>query len=211
MSVIVDRGLGLLVLVGLAVAAVWASGDRFHEVKLPVTLCFAGAIVGLFLVLHPIPRRILHVERVLARLPQAERLQALDRALRLYGEHKVEMLFAVGLSVANHASLAAGVWALGIAFGEDKLMPLEYVGVVAIANVVSSLPLSPGGWGLGEGTFGYLFHVLGASSTLGVAVSITYRLLITAMNMSGGIFLLLPGGKDLRVEGEALAPDAVES
>jgi hypothetical protein len=53
--------------------------------------------------------------------------------------------------------------------------------------------------------FGWVFHVLGASSTLGIAVSITYRLLITAMNFSGGVFLLLPGGRGLRAEGEELA------
>jgi len=204
-SVIVDRGLGLLVLVGLAVVAVWLSGARFQELKLPVTLSFAAALLGIFLVLHPLPRRLLRVERVLARLPQRERLEKLDRAVRLYARHPFEMLIAIVLSVLNHAFIAAGVFALGRAFGEWELGPIEYVGVVALANVVSSLPLAPGGWGLGEATFGYLFHVLGASSTLGIAVSITYRLLITAMNLGGGIFLLLPSGRGLRAEGQSLA------
>lgn len=205
MSVIVDRGLGLLVLVGLAVAAVWLSGGRFHELKLWVTLFFGAAVLGLFLVLHPLPRRLLHIERILDRLPQKERLRALDRALRLYGEHPFEMLVAAVLSVGNHAFIAGGVYALGKAFGENQLTPLEYVAVVALANVISSLPLAPGGWGLGEATFGTLFHVLQASTTLGIAVSLTYRLLVTAMNLSGGLFLLLPGGKNLRAEGEELA------
>jgi uncharacterized protein (TIRG00374 family) len=205
MSVIVDRGLGLLVLVGLAVVAVWVSGERFHDLKWWVTLFFGAALVGLFLVLHPVPRRLLRIERILERLPQKERVKSLDRALRLYGEHPLAMLFAVLLSVGNHAAIAAGVYALGQAFGESELTLLEYVAVVALANVISSLPLAPGGWGLGEATFGGLFHVLGASTTLGIAVSLTYRLLVTAMNLSGGVFLLLPGGRDLRAEGEELA------
>ncbi|MBI5364447.1 MAG: flippase-like domain-containing protein [Planctomycetes bacterium] len=205
MSVIVDRGLGLLVLVALAVFAVWISGERFHELKLWVTLFFGAALLGLFLVLHPFPRRVLRIERLIARLPQRERIQSLDRALRLYGEHPFEMFVATLLSVGNHACIAGGVYALGQAFGETQLTVLEYVAVVALANVISSLPLAPGGWGLGEATFGTLFHVLGASTTLGIAVSLTYRLLVTAMNLSGGIFLLLPGGRNLRAEGEELA------
>lgn len=205
MSVIVDRGLGLLVLVGLAVVAVWFSGSRFQELKLVVTLSFAAALFGLFIGLHPLPRKLLGIERIVARLPQRERIQKLDAALRHYARHPFEMGIAALLSTMNHALIAGGVFALGRAFGEYTLSPLEYIGVVAIANVVSSLPLAPGGWGLGEGVFGWVFHVLGASSTLGIAVSITYRLLITAMNFSGGVFLLLPGGRGLRAEGEELA------
>lgn len=205
MSVIVDRGLGLLVLVGLAVVAVWFSGAHFQELQLVVTLSFGAALAGLFLVLHPLPRRLLRVENIVARLPQRERIQKLDAALRLYAHHPLEMGVAVVLSAMNHALIAGGVFALGRAFGEYALSPLEYIGVVALANVISSIPLAPGGWGLGEVVFGKLFHILGASSTLGIAVSITYRLLITAMNFGGGVFLLLPGGRGLRAEGEELA------
>lgn len=217
MSVIVDRALGLLVLVGLAVVAVWASGDRFRDIelwgkhfdlKLWVTLPFGAALVGVFLVLHPLPRRLLHLEKLLDKLPQRERLKSLDRALLLYSAHPFEMLLATLLSALNHACIAGGVWALGQAFGDTNLQFLEYIAIVALANVISSLPMTPGGWGVGEVVFGALFHVLGAPTTLGIAVSITYRLLVTALNLSGGAFLLVPGGRGLREQGEELAADA---
>lgn len=217
MSVIVDRALGLLVLVGLAVVAVWASGDRFRDIelwgkhfdlKLWVTVPFGAALAGVFLVLHPLPHRLLRADKLIARLPQRERLQSLDRALRLYSAHPLEMAFATLLSTLNHVCIAGGVWALGRAFGGANLEFLEYVAIVALANVISSLPMTPGGWGVGEVVFGALFHVLGAPTTLGIAVSITYRLLVTALNLSGGAFLLVPGGRELRERGEALAADA---
>jgi uncharacterized membrane protein YbhN (UPF0104 family) len=75
-----------------------------------------------------------------------------------------------------------------------------YLGITAIANTVSSLPIAPSGLGVGEVLIGYLFHLLGSSQPLGVAVSVTYRLLTVALNLSGGIFLLLPGGKEVRAE-----------
>lgn len=199
MSVVVDRGIGLLVLMGLATFVVLTSGDRFHELRLPVALVFVAMVVGLWVVLHDLPRRILRFDALLARLPMAAQIQNLDRALRIYATHPVEMFVAIVLSAFNHLSIAAGICALGRAFG-DTLSYSDYVGVSSIANTVSSLPVAPGGWGVGEAAFGSIFHLLGAPTTLGVAVSVTYRLLMMGIGLAGGIFLLLPGGRDVRRE-----------
>ncbi len=58
------------------------------------------------------------------------------------------------------------------------------------------MPITPSGWGVGEWAFGSLFHVLASPSTLGVAVSVAYRLLSMLLGLAGGLFLLLPGGRD---------------
>lgn len=200
MSVIVDRGLGLLVLIGLAVGVTWWPGSRFGEVRLAVLLTFVGILFGLWVFLAPLPRRILSIERLLARLPQKERIQALDRALRLYGSHPWKLGLAIVLSIANHAALAYALFVLGRAFGETQLDYPEYLGVAAIANTVSSIPIAPGGWGVGEAAYGSLFHMLGAPATLGIAVSVTFRLLSMGMGLVGGLFLLMPGGRKMRAE-----------
>lgn len=198
-SVIVDRGLGLFVLVGLATLVVLIAGDHFRELRLPVVLTFAGMSAVLWIFLHPGPRRILRLEALFERLPQKERIKSVDRALRIYSHHPLEMTVAVLLSVFNHVSIATGVYALGRAFG-DQLGAMEYMGLVAIANLISSLPIAPGGWGVGEAAFAYLFHLLGGSGTVGVAVSVTYRLLMMALSLLGGVFLLLPGAREVRRE-----------
>ncbi len=202
MSVIVDRGLGLLVLMALAAAVVLLAGEQFAELRWSVLLVFGGVLFAVWAVLHPWPRRLLRLERVLARLPQKERLRSLDRALRLYSRHPGEMAIATVLSVLNHASIATALWVLGHAFGDTLGWP-EYLGVAAIANTISSIPIAPGGWGVGEALYGYLFHLLGAPTALGIAVSVTYRLLNTALGIAGGVFLLLPGGRAARAEIEA--------
>jgi glycosyltransferase 2 family protein len=205
MSVIVDRGLGLIVLMGLASGVTLIPGSRFHELRIPVILSFLGVLFGLWLVLHPWPRRILKIESILARLPQAERIRSLDRALRLYGSHPFEMLIAVCLSIVNHSSIAFGLFELGRAFGDLKLTYFEYLGVASIANTISSVPIAPGGWGVGEAAYASLFHLLGAAATLGIAVSVTYRLLTMVMSLFGGLFLLLPSGKNVRSDIDASA------
>jgi len=208
MSVIVDRGLGLLVLIGLAVSVTWWPGSRFHEVRLAVLLTFLGILFGLWVFLAPLPRRVLKIERLLAKLPQKDRIQALDRALRLYGSHPWKLAIAVVLSILNHGALAFGLFVLGRAFGDTQLSYPEYLGVASIANTISSIPIAPGGWGVGEAAYASLFHMLSAPATLGIAVSVTFRLLSMGMGLVGGLFLLMPGGAKLREEVHDAEKDA---
>jgi hypothetical protein len=199
-SVIVDRGLGLLVLIGLAVIVTWWPGSRFSEVRLGVLLTFVGILLVLWVFLAPLPRRVLKIDRVLARLPQKERVKKMDAAVRWYGAHPGQLALATLLSVLNHCAIALSLFALGRAFGDQQLDYPEYLGVAAIANTISSIPIAPGGWGVGEAAYASLFHMLGAPATLGIAVSVTFRLLSMGMGLVGGLFLLLPSGRKMREE-----------
>ncbi len=198
-TVVVDRGLGLVVLAGLASLVVLFTGDQFGDLRWPVVLSFVAMVLGIFVVVHPGTRRVLGISRLLEKVPQRERLKSIERSLSEYARHPGEMLIAVVLSVVNHCGIAGAIWALGHAFGDTMSFP-AYLGITAIANTVSSLPLAPSGLGVGEVLIGYLFHLLGSTQPLGVAVSVTYRLLTVALNLAGGIFLLLPGGKEMRAE-----------
>ena len=198
-TVIVDRGLGLVVLAGLATLVVLITGDKFHELRWPVILCFVAMLVGIVLFVHPLPRRALGISRLLERVPQRERLKSIERALHEYARHPGEMAFAVALSIVNHCGIAGAIMAIGHAFGDEMSFP-AYLGITAIANTVSSLPIAPSGLGVGEVLIGYLFHLLGSTQPLGVAVSVTYRLLTVALNLLGGVFLILPGGREVRAE-----------
>ncbi len=203
-SVLVDRGLGLLVLMAMAAIVVLVEGERFHEVRWPVTFAFLAVLVALWVGLHPWPRRALRVDRLLEKLPQKERLRSIDRALSIYAKHPAEITFAIVLSALNHTSIAFALYSLGHAFGDVLSLP-EYIGIAAIANTVSSVPIAPGGWGVGEALYGYLFHLLGAATALGIAVSVSYRLLNTGLGLAGGIFLLpgVPGAREVRAEMES--------
>ena len=51
--------------------------------------------------------------------------------------------------------------------------------------------------GVGEVLFGSLFEVAGSLYMLGVASSFTYRLVMMAAGLLGGLALVLPGGNSL--------------
>jgi uncharacterized membrane protein YbhN (UPF0104 family) len=66
-------------------------------------------------------------------------------------------------------------WAIGEALGAG-LTPGENFVIFPIVQTVSALPLAPAGWGVGESLFGWFFESFGSSFTLGVAVSVIFRL-----------------------------------
>ena len=90
--------------------------------------------------------------------------------------------------------------ALGRAFGDSLLTLLQYVAVSSLGNSASALPITPGGWGVGEAAYQYLFELAGGDGTIGVAVSVAFKLLFGLIGLAGGIYLFLSGGRRQLVE-----------
>lgn len=204
-SVVVDRIIGLLSLVGLAAVVILIRGGELAVLRPGVLGCLAVGVGGALVYVSPQVRRLVRYETLLKKLPFSDKLQQLDAAAVLYAKHPLQVAIAILLSLANHAFAILGCVFLGHAFGAG-LSLLDYYVVVPVANILSALPLAPGGWGLGEAIYKYLFNLAEeGSGTLGVAVSVTFRLAQLALGLVGGLFLLLPGARvDLsEVEREA--------
>ncbi len=198
-SVVLDRLIGLVAMVLLAVAAIWTADDRFAPLRLWVAVALAVMVLGLGAFVSPTLRRLARVDRLLARLPQGRRLASLDEALRYQVARPGALVPALLLSFGNHLSSTAAIYWIGHAFGDGHGFH-DYLCFTTVANTVSALPLSPGGLGVGEVAFGSLMALGGGLYMLGVATSLVYRLILTAMGLAGGIFLLLPGGAAVRRE-----------
>ncbi|MEW6073035.1 MAG: lysylphosphatidylglycerol synthase transmembrane domain-containing protein [Planctomycetota bacterium] len=198
-SIVVDRLLGMAALALLAMVAILAAGDTFAALRPPLLGILAGGAGGALLYANRTLRRRLRISALVDRLPLGDKLRALDRAAVLYLRHPFEVAFAVLLSLGNHLCIVFGVLAFGLAFGIDAgpaaAGAREYLVVVPVANAISAVPLTPGGWGLGEAVYQGLFERIGASGTLGVAVSVTFRLSQVALGLVGGILQLGPGGR----------------
>lgn len=204
-SVAADRILGLIALAGLATVVILLSGDTFAVLRTPLLVFMGGGLLALFLYANPTLRRLLRLDRLFDKLPLGDQLRALDRAAVLYLHRPFEMLLALGLSLANHFLVIFALFALGNAFGGIDARGTglrEYFVVTPVANIVSALPLAPGGWGLGEAAYKELFELVGGSGTIGVAVSVSFRLILLGFGLLGGIFLLLPGAKAEVAEAE---------
>jgi len=197
LTVITDRVIGFFALLLLASIAIVAIGERAAALRLPVVLAVSALALAITLQQIPWSRRLLRIESMLPRLPQGKRLVKLDRALLGYAAHPFEMLIAIVLSFANHIFASVALLAILLALG-DSLGFRDSVCVLTITNTLSALPITPGGWGVGEAAYGSLFHMLGGSATIGVATSIIFRLVMMSLGLLGGIFVLLPGGAEAR-------------
>jgi uncharacterized protein (TIRG00374 family) len=195
-SVIIDRVIGLLALALVAVVMIPLAGEGFSSLLLPLVLLLIACLVGAFAYANRPLRRILRLTALAERLPLGDKLRSLDRAALLYLEHPGEVAIATVLSIANHVIVSLGVFCLARAVGvpAGHAGPLDFIVLTCVANLISALPLAPGGWGVGEFAYKWLFEKIHLSGALGVAVSVIFRLLtIVGLGLVGSLFLLLPG------------------
>jgi uncharacterized protein (TIRG00374 family) len=203
-SVVVDRllGIGTLILMGAVVIVV--AGGELAVLRAPVLALLGAGLLGALVYTNGPLRRLVRFDELVARLPMAGLLKSLDEAVLLYSRRKGVLLAAFGLSLLNHATVIAAVLALSRAFGDTLLDAFDATAVVSVSNTVSAVPIAPGGWGVGEMVYGYLYELLGSQAALGVAVSVGYRLCMTVVGLAGGVFLLLPGARAELQDVEAL-------
>ncbi|MDF1800431.1 MAG: lysylphosphatidylglycerol synthase transmembrane domain-containing protein [Planctomycetota bacterium] len=209
MSVVVDRLIGLGTLAVLALVVILISGETFAPLRLPMLgFCVAG-VGGALLYFNGTLRRLFRFDALLDKLPLGDKLKTLDEAARLYFAHPIELGVAMVLSLGNHASAILAVWALGTAFGVTaaEVSVLDYFALVPVANIVSSVPIAPAGWGVGEAVYAFLFQMIHAPETLGVAISASFRICQVLLSLLGGLFLLSSGA---RVELEELEAEVAE-
>ena len=196
-SIAFDRLLGLLCMVLLAAIAVLLSGSTFEEIRTPVLVAAMLGVLGSIAMLSKGLRRTIGLDSLLARLPLANTIQKLDEAVTTYSSRPGALMVCVALSFINHLTVIAGILVLGRAFGDSVLPSSSYFAIAPVATIVSALPIAPGGWGFGEAAYSYLFAMLGASAAIGLATSITFRLLQMAISLVAGVFLFVPGSARL--------------
>lgn len=194
-SVIVDRLFGLVALATLGTVVVLFSGPAYAPLRAPLLALLGMVALGGLAYASKGLRERLGLKKLVAKLPLANLLRSVDRAALLYLNHPLELLVALAFSVANHLVVVLGCVFLGRAIGVPTVDVawLDYYVIVPVANIVSALPLAPGGWGVGEYAYKLLFEMRGASGALGVALSLVFRLTQLVFGLVGGLYLLVPG------------------
>lgn len=196
MTVLVDRIFGMVALAWLALVVILLVPGPFDALRPGLLIGLGIVVVGTLLYAQKGLRRALGLSALVDRLPLAEKLRQLDRAALHYLKRPGGMAVAFAFSFVNHVLVTLGVVALGRALGVHGVQLIDYFVLVPVGNLISAVPLAPGGWGVGELAYGALFDMIGASSALGVAISVTFRLSQLAQSLLGGVFLLLPKSRD---------------
>lgn len=192
-SVLVDRLCGLVALaaIGLCLLPTLNAGLREFDYFVPLALMI-GVILGACAFGLLLGDR---TAALLARLPRL--LWSLHHvfresvgALRSYARQWPRMLALFALSVLMFIMLLEAIYLLGIAMHFDGLPRPAYYTAGVWAMIANSLPLTPGGLGVGEVAFSQIAHLLEAVPTR--ASYATAFLAMRVLNAIIGMLGVLP-------------------
>ncbi|MDA1261202.1 MAG: lysylphosphatidylglycerol synthase transmembrane domain-containing protein, partial [Planctomycetota bacterium] len=183
LSVVVDRLIGLYVLLLIAAAVLtlaWRNGDfervpSLHKVWLLALVLLSVATLGSGIYLSARGRRWFRVDAMLARMPARGTIQKVDGALTLYRQNTGTVFGALLLSIPLQAAGILSFYSFARALGAE-LDFFDTAVIFPVVQTVSALPLAPAGWGVGETLYGFFFSRYGAGFTIGVATSVLFRL-----------------------------------
>lgn len=188
-SVLMDRVLGVLSIVGLGAAAAVAVEPGLLDSGVLLALGAAAAICLVIGLAVFSDQAALGARRVLARLP-APRVHATgDRlltAVRNYAGHRSVLAAVLAASLAVQGIRVLQAFCLGM--GLSLLVPLTaYLVFIPVILLVMLLPVTVSGLGTGQLAFEALFARVGVQAPEAFALSILFIALGLVGNLPGGI------------------------
>jgi hypothetical protein len=183
MSVLMDRAIGMIVLVWLGAAGLLLFPDYAvpYTVR-SVTLLFALALLFAGL-LTPFLRRVLPEDG-------HQFVVKLRLAFRSYRTHWRALAAAGLLSLAVHLIQAWMHVVMGWALGLE--LPFSFCIIVyPLVGTFAAIPISLNGLGLREGGYLYLLAVIGIGTEKGVAFGLLLFLIVALDSLIGGLIFLL--------------------
>jgi len=192
-TVLLDRVIGLVVLVFLGAACLTPFAGRFGDARVPLLVYgLAGAsVVGYLAYFDPRLRRL-----AAARLPFRGTLVQLDGVFRAVREKRRLTAASAALSLLSQCATILIVWGLARALGLGQTPLWQFFVFEPVIFIVTALPISVGGWGVQEGAYALLFATFGGMTREeAVALSILVKLSMLAASVPGGILFALGAGR----------------
>lgn len=197
-TVLVDRVLGLVALALIALFSLLTQLDKpaYRELSYFVFGFLVLTAFGGVVFFSRRVRAVLHVDAILAKLPGGGLLKKADDAMFAWRSHKGALLVGLLLSFANQLSIQVMCWTIAAGLHLTTRAGLEvgaidYMIVLPVAFIASSLPVLPGGWGLREGVFAVCFHYIGVDRNQAVALSVMIGMIMSVWSLVGGVYFLL--------------------
>lgn len=198
MTVVVDRVLGLVALALIALFSLLTQLDNpaYRELSLFVFGFLVLAVLGSVVFFSRRIRRVLRFDQIVAKLPGAGMIRKADEAMFAWRAHKGALLVGLLLSFANQLAIQVMMWTVAAGLhlttrtGGD-VGAVDYMIVLPVAFIASSLPVLPGGWGLRETVFAVCFHFIGVDRNPAVALSVMNGMIQLVWSLLGGVYFLL--------------------
>jgi len=195
-TVVVDRFLGIVVLLAMGVTALLVAGDWIDPwLTWVIALLFAGSIAGFWLLRRQgLMRRLSQLVPQRLRQPLIEPSRALYTGLQGYSRNTLAYAFLVSF-VFNVTWIGVNVllgWSLGIEATLSQY--LVFVPLVSLSLLIPSV----GGLGVRELTYVGLFGLVGVPEEKSFALGILIYAITVLAGLIGGVIYLVQGARDYR-------------
>jgi glycosyltransferase 2 family protein len=188
MSVLMDRAIGMVVLVWLGAAGLLLFPDYAvpHTARIATFLLALGLLAGALIT--PLLRRLLPEDG-------HHLVVKLRLAFRAYRTHWRALVNASLFSLAIHLVQAWMHVVMGSALGLN--VPFSFAIIIyPLVGTFAAIPISLNGLGLREGGYIFLLAVIGIGTEKGIAFGILLFLVVAFDSLIGGlVFLLQQGSK----------------
>jgi uncharacterized protein (TIRG00374 family) len=197
-TVIFDRFIGLYALMNMALIVILLNFKTFQANPKIVSIgIFVFAIViGLnflsFSAFHPPSRRFI-IRLIPTRWVKFHTLLSLFmKSFEYYAHHPRKILYGLILSIFSQVLVVFTLYITGTAVGDSSIPLLGYFFVAPLGLALSALPIAPpGGVGIGQAAFLFLFNVyLGTKTSIGPTVVTIFQLASLTISLIGLYFYL---------------------
>ncbi len=202
LSVFVDRFIGLVALLTFAfVASLFRlEVEPIQRLGLTVGVILILLFGGLYVFFHPSFRRNDWVMWIRRRLPFPSVIRATERATRRFKDRPYILGKAFLLSAVIHGGAILMCALFGSALGITAAGVVDYCVYYPIATVISALPISASGWGIGEAGYVFLFGLAGVAGATALSLSVLIRLTMVLWSLPGALLMTIPIGNEIRVQ-----------
>lgn len=195
-SIGIDRLFGVVAMLGLALTVM--STDLTHVLASPEVTLIYYSVATLFLTLillcyflfsqsgfHSTPMKF--VRRYFIRVPRASQLLEIAHG---FGREKGVFTQSLAISIIGQI-LGTLMFLYAGHLIEPNVRWTTYFFCVPIGMIVTAIPISPGGVGVGQAAFYFLFNLyLGQKSDLGPTLMTIYQMFCFICGIAGAIFYL---------------------
>jgi uncharacterized membrane protein YbhN (UPF0104 family) len=202
-TVILDRVIalwGLIWFVALLGGVFWLTGTLEGEVgeRLRTIVVVAAALIGvsllLCLLLAVLPaRRARRFAIRLSRIPRIGHAAAeFWRAVWMYRRRPKSVLLALVLSLIGHVGFVLTFYFSARTLWDADQIPAlyEHFLIVPIGMIIQAAPLFPGGAGIGEAGYGWLYQLLDYPVRSGILASLVQRVIYWVLGLAGYLVYL---------------------
>ena len=116
-------------------------------------------------------------------------LKRVYSAFYIYRSRKALLVEVFLMSIVVQLMFALMNYQIALGLGLDVSMKYFFL-FIPIISVISAIPITFAGWGLGESMYKYFFGLVTGACGLAVTMSIIVRLIALILNLFGGIFYI---------------------